>query len=131
MGTLDALFTEEAEIVDKLLLERLEPFVGLSRQSDTIVPKAPFARLTISGRIIAALAARHAMVRSAVPGATLEADAVKIASQTMVPVQRCREALSRLKTRGLLESNGEGYFVPSSKLLVALEELAASADSRN
>ena len=131
MSELDGLFSDENKMIDGLLRQRLEPLVGLSRDSDRIVAKPPFLKLSYRGKLVTYLAARHAMVRAGIPGATLEVEAPKAAQHTFVPLPRCREQLSRLKAKGLVESNEQGYFIPGSNLLVALEELGEAPGSHN
>jgi hypothetical protein len=126
---LEALFANEQEIVDGLLLERIEPLLSLSRGSDRVMAKPELLGLPNQKKILAYLLARHAMVRLGVPGVGLEADAQKISENLMIPIQRTREELSRMKTSGILEKGEHGYSVPVANLLVALDQLSEAKRS--
>jgi len=70
------------------------------------------------------LLARHAQVRLGVKGASLQADAPTLAEEGNIELQRCREALSRLKRRRILEKDDASYFIADWQLSGCLDLLS-------
>jgi len=109
---LEGLFVDESEqAVDGLLRTTLEPFVGFTREG-RVVTKPAFLELSHANRLLVMLLARQAAVRLSLPGATMEATAENLQQECMVPVKSCREYLSKMKAKRLLEKNAQGYLVP-------------------
>jgi len=109
---LEALFLDDTEqAVDGMLRATLEPIIGFTRDGK-LVTKSALLKLPDISRILAALLARQAMVRLKLPNARVEATADQLENEVAVPLKSCREHLSRLKARRMLDKNDSGYFVP-------------------
>jgi hypothetical protein len=122
---LEALFVEEGEqAVDSKLRTVLEGYVGFTRDG-RIVTKPAFLKLSQQSRILVALLARQAMVRLKLEGALLERSAESLQEECLIPLKSCREYLSRLKKRRLIEKNASGYFVPIWAISTVAEALQA------
>ena len=112
-GELDVLFVEDSEqAIDGLLRAALVPIIGFTRDG-RMVTKPPFLKLPDISRILAALLARQAMIRLKLAGAKLEATPDQLENECGVSLKSCREHLSRLKARRMLDKNDAGYFVPT------------------
>lgn len=110
---LEGLFVDRSEqAIDTVLRSVLEQFVGFTRDG-RIVTKPAFLKLAGPSRIMVVLLARQAMLRLGIPGATQEATPDNLAPECLIPLKACREYLSRLKARRLLDKSTAGYFVPT------------------
>jgi hypothetical protein len=124
---LQALFVDEGEqAVDGLLRITLEPLLGLTRDG-RVVTKSPFLKLSLPSRILAVLLARRAMVRLDVPNVGAEASPEQLEDECVAPLKACRECLSRLKAKKVLEKNEAGYFIPLWAVSRAVEEIKGSS----
>ena len=123
---LQELIVDERDLLHKIMTDSLKPILGLSKETDNVVPTVLFTELNYKQRIVAYLLARHAMVELNIPNATQEADIEKISRSTMLPKARCSENLSRLKD-DLVESNENGWFVPKNKIILAANFIKGSA----
>jgi len=124
---LQALFVDEGEqAVDGLLRTTLESLLGLTRDG-RIIAKSPFLKLALPSRILAVLLARRAMVRLSVPNATAEASPEQLEDECVAPLKACRECLSRLKAKKILDKNEAGYFVPLWAVSRAVEEIKGNS----
>ena len=110
---LEALFVDEGvQAIDSVLRTVLEQFVGFTRDG-RIITKPPYLKLSDPTRVLVSLLGRQAMARLKISGVRQEANPEELASECLVPVKSCREYLSRLKARRLLDKNEAGYFVPT------------------
>jgi len=124
---LEGLFVDDSEqAIDSLLRSSLEPIIGFTREG-RLVTKAPFLKMPDTSKIIAVLLARQAMTRLHLPAARPEAGPEQLATECAVPVKSCREYLSRLKAKRLLEKNEGGYFVPTWAVPEATEAIRGKA----
>ena len=124
---LEGLFVDDGDdAVDAVLRATLEKFVGITRDGKT-VPKPAFLKLSDPQKILIALLARLAKVRLNIPGYVREGTADELASECIVPVKSCREYLSRLKARKLLEKADSGYFVPNWAVSNVAAEISKSS----
>jgi len=109
---LESLYVDNDEAaLDSMLRMALSPLLGFTRDGK-IISKDPYLRLSLPARILSSLLARLAMVRLGVPGAKAESTAEDLAEDCLAEVKACRECLSRLKGRKLLDRNQGGYFLP-------------------
>jgi hypothetical protein len=126
---LEGLLVDDGEpAIDGLLRRVLEPYVRLTREGRLITTER-FLSLSDPNKILVFLLGRRAMIRLNIPNAAAEASADVLHSECGVPLKSCREYLSRLKARRLLERNEKGYFVPGwaiSAVAAAVEKTAAS-----
>ena len=120
---LEGLFVDESEqAVDGLLRTTLEPLLGFTRDGK-IVTKKLFLEQSVPARVLTVLLARLAMVRLNVPSARAEATPEQLESECLAPVKACRESLSRLKGKGLLDKNEAGYSIPIWAVSKAVGEI--------
>lgn len=109
---LEALIVDDGEeAIDGVLRRALEPYIRFTREG-RMITKEPFLKLSDPSRLLVYLLGRRAMVRLGLPGGTAEANAELLHAECGVALKSCREYLSRLKGRRLLEKNEIGYFVP-------------------
>ncbi len=120
---LEALFVEEGEqAVDAKLRSVLEGFVGFTRDG-RFHAKPAFLKLSHHKKILLTLLAGQAMVRLKLPGASAERTAESLQNECFVPLKTCRETLSRLKARRLIDKNNAGYFVPTWAISTVAETI--------
>ena len=117
------LILDQDTVTDELLKDQLAPHVGLSSTEDKIVPRPSFMRLPQPKKILLYLLARHAMVRLAIPGASIAAETEKVAESCLVRPKSCREGLSRLKAVGMVTRGENGWSIPVHSLLRVATEL--------
>lgn len=125
-GGLEELFVDEAAVTDDLIKRLLLPHIGLSRTEAKIIPRADFGKLSQRSRILLFLLSRHAMVKLAIPQATVEAETSIVADAALVPLKTCTELLSRLKAEGLVARNERGSYIPVHSFLRVAGELEKS-----
>jgi hypothetical protein len=112
---LNSLFLDEGaseQALDLLLSTTLAPLIGFTREGK-LVTKPQFLSLSDTSRVLAALLAQQAMVRLGLAGASAESTADDLSGLCQVSLKSCRELLSRLKGRRLLEKSDRGYTVPT------------------
>lgn len=114
--------SEEADI-DKRLREVLEGKVAFDRTSGRLVVRPGLFALGQRERVLVLLLGRHALVRLGLPDACLEVDPAVLAEQAQVPLKNCREYLSRLKSKRIVEKKARGYALPTWNILLIADEL--------
>ncbi len=114
---------QEAD-VDRTLRRALEGKVAFERGTGRLLVRPGLFNLPQHQRLLALLLARHAMVRLGLSEAHLEADAVTLADEAQVSIKNCREYLSRLKAKRIVEKRPEGYVLPSWNVLLVAGKLA-------
>jgi hypothetical protein len=124
---LEGLFVDQSEqAIDGLLKSVLEPLLGLTRDGK-IVTKPLFLKLSLPEKILAVMLARLALVRLSVPNAQSEATAEHLQNECLATAKACRECLSRLKSKNILEKNDTGYFLPVWAVTKAVAEIKTHA----
>ena len=123
---LEALFVEDNETaLEGLMRSALEPVIGLTREG-RLITKSPFLKLADTSKILTVLLAKQAMTRLNLPSAKPQATADQLEEICQVPLKSCRENLSRLKAKRLLEKDDAGYFVPGWAISDVCQVLKAS-----
>jgi len=118
---LQSLLVDEGEqAIDIRLSEALKNFLAFTKEG-RLVTKPEFLKLSHPNRILVVLLGRHAMVRLSLPDSVPEATPEVLEKDCLVPLKSCREYLSRLKTRRMLEKNEKGYYIPTWALTTAAD----------
>jgi hypothetical protein len=121
---LEALLVDSEEgDVDKALRQALEGRVALQRGQSRALSRPGLFELQLRDRLLLLLLARHAMKRLGLTEGLQASTAEMLASEGQIPVQRAREYLSRLKSRGVVGKTDEGYIIPSWNIIRAIDEL--------
>ena len=124
---LESLLVDEGEqALDALLQKILQPYATFTR-SGRMISKPEFLKLSHTGRLLVCLLGRRAMVRLALPNATLELTPEQMEAECAIPLKSCREYVSRMKARRLLDKNAIGYFVPTWAVQTACETVEKGA----
>jgi len=121
---LEALLVDEQEgDIDKALRHALEGRVALQRGQARVLSRPGLFELQLRDRLMVLLLARHAMKRLGLTEDLHISTAEMLAGEGQIPIQRTREYLSRLKSRGVVEKADGGYVIPSWNIIRAIDEL--------
>ncbi len=126
---LEELFVDERRLVEETIRNVLTPLLSLSKESDRILPKPAFQKLSVKQRIVAYLLARQAMNMSGIHGASENAQSERIAQDTMADLKTTREELSRLKAKFIEKRDDGSWYLPSVKIMLAAEFLTRKEPS--
>lgn len=123
---LEALLVDgEERDVDRRLREVLDGKVAFERATGRVLVRPRLFRLGERQRLLVLLLARHALVRLGVRGAQLEVDPAVLAEEAQVALKSCREYLSRLKRKRIVEKKPRGYVLPTWNILFVADQLKA------
>ena len=129
MSQLNSLLVSEKQADEKLILDILQPYVRIGKDTGLVIPNEAFNRLSVKSRLLVYLVGRKAAKLKGI--ATQEATSLEVvASSIGEPLKYVRETESRLKKRGLVSRDKSGYFVPNTRLMHVKAFLASAPNTR-
>lgn len=123
VSKLSSLLVDEKIADEELITSILQPYMRIGKDSGMLIPNNVFQKMTVKNKLILYCVGRKA---AKIAGTLREDEAIKIeclASRLAVPLDVLRVTASRLKKKGILESNKNGYFVSTATLLNVKAEL--------
>jgi hypothetical protein len=108
---------------EEVLFKALQNRISFEKTTGRLLPRQGLFELDGRRRLIALFLARQARGRLELPRGAEQANATELASESQMPVKTCREYLSRLKSIGIIERRGNGYYLPEWNILRAAEEI--------
>jgi hypothetical protein len=123
VSKLTSLLVDEKAADEELIASILEPYIRIGKDSGMLIPTTGFQKVTVKNKLLLYCIGRKA---AKIAGTLREDEAIKLeplASRLNVPLDVLRVTASRLKTKGILDRNKDGYFISTATLLNAKAEL--------
>src|SRR2546427_2034755 len=121
---LEALIVDNREgEIDRALRQVLEGRVAFEREGGRVLVRSGLYDLPQQQRLLVLLLARHAATRLGLPRAQLAVELATLAEEAQIGIKSCREYLSRLKARRIVQKTTTGYELPAWNIMALAGDL--------